>query len=219
MTPPSTDPVANRHTVWSARAVRAWDRTSLYLPVLLMGALALGSYWLVRQNPLPALPSVAPPPTDEPDYFMQDFAIRAYHPQGALQHELKGHEIRHFPGTGHTEVDHARLRSVSAQNGRLTHAKADQLRANGDQTVFQLQGNVVLVREPGGAVPTPSTERIEFQGRSLELDTHTQRAVSPDPVQLVRGADRVSADRLDYDDAQGVAVLQGRVRATLPSRP
>ena len=27
---------------------RFWDRLSIYLPVLLMGALALGSYWLLR---------------------------------------------------------------------------------------------------------------------------------------------------------------------------
>ena len=32
---------------------QAWDRFSLYLPVLLMGLLALGTWWLVRNAPVP----------------------------------------------------------------------------------------------------------------------------------------------------------------------
>ena len=32
------------------RALRIWDQASIYLPVVLMGALALGTYWLVRNS-------------------------------------------------------------------------------------------------------------------------------------------------------------------------
>ena len=31
----------------------AWDRLSIYLPVLLMGLLALGTWWLVKNTPGP----------------------------------------------------------------------------------------------------------------------------------------------------------------------
>ena len=31
---------------------RAWDRMSLYVPVMLMGLLALGTYWLARNTPV-----------------------------------------------------------------------------------------------------------------------------------------------------------------------
>ncbi|MDY0106413.1 MAG: LPS export ABC transporter periplasmic protein LptC, partial [Giesbergeria sp.] len=46
----------------------AWDRFSLYLPVLLMGLLALGTWWLVRNAPQVQVPRPASAPRHEPDY-------------------------------------------------------------------------------------------------------------------------------------------------------
>ena len=36
---------------WGRRLQRGWDRLSIYLPVVLMGLLAMGSYWLLRATP------------------------------------------------------------------------------------------------------------------------------------------------------------------------
>ena len=43
-------------------AQQGWERLSLYLPVLLMGLLALGTWWLVRNAPQPQelRPAAAP---------------------------------------------------------------------------------------------------------------------------------------------------------------
>ena len=35
------------------RVYQFWDQVSIYLPVLLMGLLALASYWLLRATPAP----------------------------------------------------------------------------------------------------------------------------------------------------------------------
>ena len=51
----------------------AWDRLSIYLPVLLMGLLALGTWWLVRNAPAVALPHADTVARHEPDYLMKDF--------------------------------------------------------------------------------------------------------------------------------------------------
>ena len=43
-------------------ALRIWDWVSIYLPLILMGALAFGTYWLVRNSPAlkaPDAPKVA----------------------------------------------------------------------------------------------------------------------------------------------------------------
>ena len=45
----------------------AWERLSFYLPIALMGVLALGTYWLVRSTPLPMLPEQVAPAKHEPD--------------------------------------------------------------------------------------------------------------------------------------------------------
>ena len=52
LTPPPAGaprPRARRRRHW-------WDQLSIYLPVLLMGLLALASYWLLRATPAPLEP-------------------------------------------------------------------------------------------------------------------------------------------------------------------
>lgn len=200
-------PRPSRWTPW-------WDRLTLYLPVVLMGLLALGSYWLVRLAPPPPAEAAPRTATDEPDYFMRDFALRRFTAEGQLQHELRGHEVRHYPDTGHLEVDQAWFRSAGP-DGRLTQGQGDRVRTNADQTRHHLEGNVVLVRE---AAPDGSAPRLEFQGSSLEVDTTAGRVTSGQPVVLLRGRDRLTANSLEYDDQRSQALMQGRVRATLAGR-
>jgi lipopolysaccharide export system protein LptC len=188
---------------------RLWDRLSIYLPVLLMGALALGSYWLLRATPMPPEPPPERAPSHEPDYYMREFAVKTFDVRGELQNELRGAEIRHYPDTDTLEVDEARIRSFNA-SGELTTARARRVTTNADQTVYELTGEAVVVRE--------SVPRVEFRGEQLRILVQQDRIESSQPVLLIRGIDRITADRLQYDDASRQANLQGRVRATLAPR-
>jgi lipopolysaccharide export system protein LptC len=188
---------------------RLWDRLSIYLPVLLMGALALGSYWLLRATPMPPEPPPERAPSHEPDYYMREFAVKTFDVRGELQNELRGAEIRHYPDTDTLEVDEARIRSFNA-SGELTTARARRVTTNADQTVYDLTGEAVVVRE--------SVPRVEFRGEQLRILVQQDRIESSQPVLLIRGNDRITADRLQYDDASRQANLQGRVRATLAPR-
>ena len=40
-------------------ARRGWDAATVYLPVVLMGLLALGTWWLVRNAPMPQMPTIS----------------------------------------------------------------------------------------------------------------------------------------------------------------
>jgi len=197
---------------------RAWDRLSIYLPVLLMGGLALLSYWLVRLAPVPEAVVAARPLSHEPDYFMRDFALRTFDAAGQLRQELRGTEVRHYPDTGALEVDDARVRSLGERGG-LTTAQARRLNTDADQRVYALQGQVQVVREAHTRADGQAQPRLEFRGESLTVDTGTDRLTSDTPVEMWRGGDRLLADRLDYDDRNQVADLQGRVRVTLNPRP
>ena len=55
---------------------RAWnllrnalDRATIYLPIILTAAVALGTYWLVRNAPKLLEPTAKAAPTHEPDFF------------------------------------------------------------------------------------------------------------------------------------------------------
>lgn len=187
---------------------RLLDQASLYLPVLLMAALALGSYWLLRVTP-DALPTaVERPITQEPDYFMRRFSVKVFDASGALTTEVYGTEARHRPDTDRVEIDQARIRSTPPA-GPLTTATAQRVSSNGQQTEFLLTGNAVVVRE---AVGQP---RVEFRGEQLRVVTQPQHISSDQPVSLLRGQDTLRADSLDYRGDTGVAVFRGRVQARL----
>lgn len=203
---------------WSRRLRRGWDRLSIYLPVVLMGLLALGSYWLLRATPELELPVAERPPQHQPDYFMRGFAVRSYAPDGTLRSEVRGSEARHYPDTNHTEIDQARIRS-QLPGSALTTARADRVTSNADQTEFVLRGNAVVVREPQRDAAGKIRPRLEFQGEHLRVLSEERRVTSEQPVVLLRGRDQMRANTLDFSDGTGVALLRGRVQATLQSKP
>lgn len=194
---------------------QGWDQFSLYLPVLLMGLLALGTWWLVRNAPMPQLPAVERGPSNQPDYFMKSFSVKSFDANGRLQSEVQGEVARHFPNTDTLEIEKARMRSVSPE-GQLTLATADRALTNADASEVQLFGNAVVTREPLPGKPgAPRQPRMEFRSEFLHAYTKTERVRSDKPVILIRGNDQFTADGMDYDNLDQVMQLRGRVRGIL----
>ncbi|RZJ13387.1 MAG: LPS export ABC transporter periplasmic protein LptC [Acidovorax sp.] len=198
------------------RVVRqGWDQFSLYLPVVLMGLLALGTWWLVRNAPAPLLPSIERPQGHQPDYFMKGFSVKSFDATGRLQSEVQGKMGRHYPDTDTMEVDQVRMRSVTPE-GRVTVATADRALSNADGSEVQLFGNAIVTREPLPArAGVPAQPRLEFRSDFLHAYTNTERVRSDKPVTLTRGNDRFTADGMDYDNLDQVVQLRGRVRGVL----
>ncbi len=194
------------------------DRATIYLPIILTFALALGTYWLVRNAPKLLEASAPGAPVHEPDFFMRGFVVKNFLPSGDLRSELFGKEGRHFPDTDTLEVDQVRLRAVSAE-GLVTRATANRGLSNGDGSELQLFGNAVIVREAATAPNGTPIPRLEFRGEFLHTFVDTERVKSHLPVTLRRGDDQFTADTLDYDNLTGIANLQGRVRGLLMPSP
>ena len=196
----------------------AWERVSLYLPVILMGVLALATYWMVRSTPLMLPPGQEVPVRHEPDYFMHKFSVKTFDGAGRLKSEVLGADARHFPDTDTLEIDQVRIRSFN-EEGRLTTATAKRALTNGDASEVQLFGDARVVREPlldQAGKPQP---RVEFRSEFLHAFMNTERIQSNQPVQLIRGNDQFTADSMSYDNQDRVMQLQGRVRGTLVPAP
>lgn len=202
-----------RHRLWLV-----WDRLAMYLPAVLMAVLAMAAYWLLEATPPPPTPAEVKPEVHQPDSYMRRFAARSYGPDRQLRSEVFGEEARHYPDDNSTEIDQARLLSYSPERGRIT-ATALHAWANAEQTEFQLRGHAIVSREASTAASGKFLPRMVFQGEHLQVFTDDKRVVSDLPVRLLRGADVVTADRLDYNDRERVAVLTGRVRAVLMPTP
>ena len=192
----------------------AWNRLSIYLPILLMGVLALGSYWLVRNTPIFSSGDVAAPVTHEADYFMRDFSVKTFEPTGRLKSEVFGTEARHFPDTNTLEIDKPRIRAFNA-GGEFTEATATRALTNADGSEVQLIGDAVVKRAATTSADGRSAPSLEFRGEFLHAFLTTEKVKSHKPVTLTRGADTFTADRMDFDNVDRVVALDGRVRGTL----
>lgn len=196
-----------------------FDRATIYLPIILAAALALGTYWLVRNAPRLMEPKPPVPVTHDPDYFMRSFVIKRFFPNGELRSELRGKEGRHYPDNDTLEVDEVRVRTISP-SGLVTHATANRGLSNGDASEVQLFGNAIVVRDAARGADGEEFPRLEFRGEFLHAYTDTERVTSNKPVTLTRDDDRFTADSMDYDKISGVANLTGRVRGVIqPAKP
>jgi lipopolysaccharide export system protein LptC len=193
---------------------RLWDGMAIYMPLLLMGALALGTYWLVRNTPMFITPEAAQEARHEVDYFMHKFTVKTFDEGGKLKSEIYGIEGRHFADTDILEIDQAQIRSINLE-GRVTTATGNRAYVNGDGSEVQLTGNAVVVREAKVKAGGKETPRMEFRGEFLHAFLNDERVKSHKPVVLIRGADQFTGDTFAYDNLDQVADLKGRVRALL----
>ena len=197
---------------------RIWERLALYLPVLLMALLALGTYWLVRSTPQLLPPEAQQPPKHEADYFMKNFTVKTFDVHGRLKSEVFGQDARHYPDTDTLEIDQVRIRSFN-ETRRLTTATATRALTNGDASEVQLIGNALVIREAVQDESGQILPRLEFRSEFLHAFMDTERLKSHQPVALTRGRDQFTADSMDFDNLDRVMQLKGRVKGTLTPEP
>jgi lipopolysaccharide export system protein LptC len=191
--------------------LRLRETLSAYLPILLMAALALATWWLVKNSPKPP-GEVAPRAVSaEPDYTMSGFALERFAPDGRLVLRIEGAQMRHYPATDRIEIDGAQIQAWSPA-GRLTRASAARAVGTGDGSELQLLGGAEVVGEDAAGVPL--LMRSEFL-HAFFLD---ERVESDRPVLVRHGATELRAAGLLYAHASQRLELKGPLKVTLTPR-
>jgi lipopolysaccharide export system protein LptC len=191
---------------------RAWDRITIYLPIILMAVLALATYWLARTTPSGGTgPGAAHTSRHEADYFLRNFSVKSFERTGRLKSEIQGVEARHYPDTDTLEIEQPHMRSYGLK-GELTVATAKRAITNADGSQVQLIGDAVVTRQ----IPArPDVPKVEVRGDFLHVYANEERVKSDQPVTLKRGDDVFQADNMDYDNLDRIMELTGRVHGTL----
>ncbi len=207
--------LAERAPIASPRPALPWhyrlsELLSSYLPLLLMGLLALGTWWLVENSPQPLAEAVKRPLRHEPDYTMSQFSVQRFAADGRLRVQIEGDALRHYPDTDTIEIDRPRILAY-AQDGRETVATARQALSNGDGSEVQLLGDAQVRRAGDAREPA-----IEFRGEFLHAFFDTEVLRSHRPVTVRRGSAELQAERLEYRQREQRVELGGRIRASLP---
>jgi lipopolysaccharide export system protein LptC len=195
------------------KRLAAWPRRAVevifgYLPIVLMALLALATWWLVKNTPVPGPEREAVPPRHEPDYTMTEFLVRRFAPDGALRVQIEGVQMSHYPDTDTLEIDEPRIVSY-APDGRQTVARAQRAVANGDASEVQLIGAANVRRGALG-----NEEAIEFRGEFLHVFAYAEKLRSHLPVWVKTGATELRADGIEYDHLARTLDLKGRSKAT-----
>ena len=200
------------------RARRVLDRLAVYLPLLLMGLMALTSYWLVRNTPRGGDLEIESKPRHEPDYYMRDFSVKVFEPDGRLKSVIVGTEGRHYPDTDTLEIDQPRIRILGAE-GNVTTATAARGVINSDGSEAQLFEKAVVVREATVNAQGVAVPRSELQSDFLHFFANTEQVKSHLPVVMIRGSgDRFTGDGMGFDNLGRSMEITGRVRGVLLPR-
>lgn len=212
----TADVAPRRHVLraYGQRLAGFWEQLTLYLPLAMMGLLAIGTYWLVRNTTAAVEAVAAPTVSHDVDYFMRRASVKTFDNDGRLKTEIIGTEARHFVDTETLEIDQARMRSIGL-DGRLMTATANRALSNDAGSEVQLIGSAVVVREPMQNPDGSWLPRLEFTGEFLHVFMNEDRLKSHLPVVLKRGSDKFSGDTFTYDNLDRVADLKGRVKSLL----
>ncbi len=190
---------------------RLRDTLSAYLPLLVMGLLALASWWLVKNSPRGSLAPEERPVNADPDYTMERFALERFDATGRLKLRIEGARMRHYPASDRFEIDEAQIRAIAA-DGRVTRAVARKAIGNGDGSEVQLEGGAEVTSTD--AQGQPIVMRSEF----LHAFLVTERVRSHLQVSVQVGSSEIVARGLDYDHGAARLELEGPVRAQLAPR-
>ena len=187
----------------------ALDRLALYLPLLAMGVLALGSWSLVRSVPTLLTPPAQTAPRTDPDYVLGRFSAQVFDAEGQPVRQLTGERARHYPQGDELHVEQVRILARSA-SGAQVQAQALRAVAPGHGERLDLAGQVQVVR-----LADARAARVDFKGEQLQVLLDEERLRSALPVDIVRAGEHYSAERMDFDVRTGQYTLEGQVRATL----
>lgn len=191
---------------------RLLDQLSLYLPLILMGVLALGSWWLVRSMPEMAHVDENKPARKEPDYRLEKFWVKSFDSTGRMTREVGGATGRHYPDVDELHIDQVRIYAESEKNVKM-NAKAETGIATGDGERVTLIGQAVAIREADAQAP-----RTELRSERLLALPKQERLLSSDPVRIAREGDVFTAQTLNFNSKTGEYLLEGRVRGMLAPR-
>lgn len=185
---------------------------SAYLPLMLMGLVALATWWLVKNTPTLQGTKPAAALRHIPDYTMHNFTVQRFAADGSLRLQIEGDAARHYPDTDTLEVDNARIRSIAPDSG-VTVATAKKAVSNGDGSEVQLTGQAHVVRE-ASRVGDKSLEAVDFKSEFLHAFLRTEQVRSHLPVTITRGTVQLQGNAMNYDNLDRLAQFKGSVKAT-----
>lgn len=181
------------------------DRYGLWLPMAVLGMLALFSFWIEQSVKESSIRSGVN--LEEPDSIVENFLAISTDAAGVPRYRLAAAKLSHFSGDRQTLLDAPKLTHLHASQGemRISSSKAS-VSPGGDRLVFTGQVNVLR--------PADEARReMSLQTSYLEVLTDSNEALTGKPVVIRQPGLQISAAGLHLFADSRLLKLKGRVKA------
>ena len=190
------------------------ERGTLALSILLVGGLAVGSYWLAQQA---RLSDVTPRALGhDVDYTADDITLTRMDETGRAQYVVDAKTLVHYFDDDSADLTQPRLVGSKRERPEV-RVRADLGKTTSEGQEVRLFGNVVMVRQAWKGSP-------EMVATGPYMLVYPEREVlsSDQPIDVVQGGSRVTANGMQYDNGRRTLQLDGgkggRIREVIEAR-
>jgi lipopolysaccharide export system protein LptC len=196
-------------------------RTLLRLmPLILMGTLTLGTFWLVQKVTPPEKSSLERVRLHEPDYTITNGALTALNEMGNTKYRILGNKVIHYDDDASIDILSPRIRLFQLDKAPVT-VKSDTGHLDGDLTILDLIDNASIFR-PAQAATSSQAATL----RMLASSTYFKVLINDDiietnrPITLEQGISIMqSTEGGKFNNIEQSMTLSGQVKGRIERAP
>ena len=196
-------------------------RTLLRLmPLILMSALTLATFWLVRKNTPPEKSALERVRLHEPDYTINDGALSALNELGSTKYRILGKQVTHYDDDASIDILTPRMRLFQSDKAPVT-VKSDTGHLDGDLTVLDLIDNASIFRPAQAATATESaTLRMLASSSYFKVLINDDIIETDRPITLEQGISVMhSTEGGKFNNVEQSMTLSGQVKGRIERAP
>jgi len=196
-------------------------RTLLRLmPLILMGALTLLTFWLVQKNTPLEKSTIERVRLHEPDYTIKNGALSALNELGTTKYRILGNKVTHYDDDASIDILTPRMRLFKADKAPVT-VKSDTGHLDGDLTILDLFDNASIFRPAQAASASqPATLRMLASSSYFKVLINDDIIETNRPITLEQGMSIMnSTEGGVFNNVEQSMVLTGQVKGRIERAP
>jgi lipopolysaccharide export system protein LptC len=190
------------------------------MPLILMSALTLATFWLVQKNTPPEKSALERVRLHEPDYTINDGALSALNELGNTKYRILGKKVIHYDDDASIDIIAPRMRLFQPDKAPVT-VKSDTGYLDGDLTILDLIDNASIFR-PAQAATSSQAATL----RMLASSTYFKVLINDDiietnrPMTLEQGMSIMnSSEGGKFNNVEQSMTLLGQVKGRIERAP
>ena len=190
------------------------------MPLLLMGALTLMTFWLVKKNTPPESSMLERIRLHEPDYIIKNGTLSALNEQGNTKYRILGNKVTHYDDDASIDIDAPRMRLFQPDKAPVT-VKSNTGHLDGDLTILELCDNASIFRPQQAATATePASLRMLASSSYFKVLINDDIVKTDRPITLEQGMSIMnSTEGGTFDNIQQSMTLSGQVKGRIERTP